>query len=112
LRLGEIAALQHGGRRRAQPHQTGVGVVESVVQGEPLHQLKQGGVVKAAGVGRNEVIHAMLLRPVCVCVVITSSRQEHNKRSTQLRDRERTLREDSKRGHSERTVREHTKRGQ
>ena len=73
-------------------HQTGVGVVEPVVQGEALHQLKQGGMVKVAGVGRNELIHAVLLRPVCVCVAITSSNTKRCKQGSG------TGKVDSKRG--------------
>lgn len=49
------------------PHQAGVGVVEPVVQGEALHQLKQGAVVKVAGVGRDELVHAVFLCSVGVC---------------------------------------------
>lgn len=49
-------------------HQAAEGVIEPVVQREPLDDLKQGGVVKATGVSRDKLIHAMFLSSVCVCV--------------------------------------------
>lgn len=49
-------------------HQTAEGVIEPVVQREPLDDLKQGGVVKATGVSRDKLIHAVFLSSVCVCV--------------------------------------------
>ena len=49
------------------PHQARVGVVEPVVQREALQRLEERGMVEAAGVGRDELVHAVLLRPVCVC---------------------------------------------
>lgn len=47
-------------------HQAAEGVVEPVVQGEPLHHLKKRGVVKATGVSRDKLIHAMFLSSVSI----------------------------------------------
>lgn len=47
-------------------HQAAEGVVEPVVQREPLHHLKKRGVVKATGVSGDKFIHAMFLSSVSV----------------------------------------------
>lgn len=48
-------------------HQTRIGVIQSVIQGLPLKQSKEGSMVKFAGISRNKLIHAMLLATVCIC---------------------------------------------
>lgn len=58
------------------PHQAGVGVVEPVVQSQPLDQLEERAVVKVTWVGRNELVHAVLLRPVSICVPVYPSNQD------------------------------------
>lgn len=58
------------------PHQAGVGVVEPVVQGQPLDQLEERAVVKVTRVGRNELVHAVLLRPVSICAPVNPSNQD------------------------------------
>lgn len=50
----------------APTHQAAEGVVEPVVQREPLHHLKKRGVVKATGVSGDKFIHAMFLSSVSV----------------------------------------------
>lgn len=47
-------------------HQAAEGVVEPVVQCEPLHHLKKRGVVKATGVSGDKFIHAMFLSSVSI----------------------------------------------
>lgn len=47
-------------------HQAAEGVVEPVVQREPLHHLKERCVVKATGVSGDKLIHAMFLSSVGV----------------------------------------------
>lgn len=47
-------------------YQAAEGVVEPVVQREPLHHLKKRGVVKATGVSGDKFIHAMFLSSVSV----------------------------------------------
>lgn len=47
-------------------HQATEGVIEPVVQREPLHHLKKRGVVKATGVSGDKFIHAMFLSSVSV----------------------------------------------
>lgn len=48
-------------------HQTCKGVINSVLQSEVLHHLKESSVVKATGVSRDKLIHAVLLGPVRIC---------------------------------------------
>lgn len=47
-------------------YQAAEGVIEPVVQREPLHHLKKRGVVKATGVSGDKFIHAMFLSSVSV----------------------------------------------
>lgn len=47
-------------------YQTAEGIIEPVVQREPLHHLKKRGVVKATGVSGDKFIHAMFLSSVSV----------------------------------------------
>lgn len=49
------------------PYQAGVRVVESVVQGEALYQLKERGVIEVTGVGWYKLIHAVLLCSISIC---------------------------------------------
>lgn len=51
----------------ASTHQTRIGVIQSVIQGLPLKQSKEGSMVKFAGISRNKLIHAMFLTTVCIC---------------------------------------------
>lgn len=47
-------------------YQAAEGVIEPVIQCEPLHHLKKGGVVKATGVSGDKLIHAMFLSSVSI----------------------------------------------
>lgn len=47
-----------------------------MVQGQPLDQLEERTVVKVTRVGRNELVHAVLLGPVCICVPVYPSNQD------------------------------------
>lgn len=48
-------------------HQTRIGVIQSVIQGLPLKQLKEESMVKFAGISRNKLFHAVFLTTVCIC---------------------------------------------
>lgn len=47
-----------------------------MVQSQPLDQLEERAVVKVTRVGRNELVHAVLLRPVSICVPVYPSNQD------------------------------------
>lgn len=49
-------------------HQTRIGVIQSMIQGLPLKQSKEGSMVKFAGISRNKLLHAMFLTTVCICL--------------------------------------------
>lgn len=55
-------------KNRKLTYQTGVWIIESVVQSQPLNHLKHWRVVKIAGVSGDELIHSMFLCSVCICV--------------------------------------------
>lgn len=47
-----------------------------MVQSQPLDQLEERAVVKVTRVRRNELVHAVLLRPVSICVPVFPSNQD------------------------------------
>ena len=53
-------------KKQRDSHQGAEGVIEPVVQREPLHHFKKRGVVKATGVSGDKFIHAMFLSSVSV----------------------------------------------
>lgn len=58
-------------------HQATEGVIEPVVQREPLHHLKKRGVVKATGVSGDKFIHAMFLSSVSVYQANSTGGKKH-----------------------------------
>lgn len=47
-----------------------------MVQSQPLDQLEERAVVKVTRVRRNELVHAVLLRPVSICVPVYPSNRD------------------------------------
>lgn len=48
-------------------HQTGIGIIQSMIQSLSLENSEEEGMVKLARTSRNKLIHPMFLKTVCIC---------------------------------------------